>query len=181
MKTIIRKKIIITENSVYSNLLNFLLFQSSKPKFEIDEESNEGCYIPTDGFERIVFANGNFDPDDQFYIYESIWNFFNQTTMLEKNQLLGDFINSEDANELIDDQFENGDFFRTGNMEETRMARSKVFASLQSEICVRNMIPTVISQWIYSKCAKIATNFSVDEKFSQERYNAALENIARIY
>ena len=53
----------LAESSVYVILLNCLLFQRRQPIFKWNMENQKNYCDITDGFERVIFANGNLDPD----------------------------------------------------------------------------------------------------------------------
>ena len=138
----IQGKSIDHDKSILTPLLNLLLF-GQKESFLIKEGSFQTTYyILSEGCERLVFANGDLDPDDELYIYECIWEYAKEISILEKVKLLLIYIESEEAEKVIDHKVEQVDFNQQISEEQLEeFAKSEIFKKLNQETLLKNNFP----------------------------------------
>lgn len=157
--------------SILTPLFHLFLF-GQREILLVEESSFKMVYSTlTQGCERLVFANGDLDPDDKLYIYECIWEYAKEITVLERVKLLMIYIESDDAEKEIDHKIEQGDFnseIREEQLEE--FAKSEIFKRLNQETLLKNNIPEEVIQWLFKKCSTAALNMYQGSNFSEEHY-----------
>lgn len=170
MTTEIQRQRTVQNKSILTRLLNILLFEQTECVV-IEESSIETShYMLSDGCERLVFANGDLNPDDELYIHECLWKYSSETTILEKMKLLMIYIDSDEAEMLIDHKIENEDFnFQTNEDELEDFVRLEIFKQLSQEIFAENIFPVEITIWLFNKCSSTVWNMS-EGPITEENY-----------
>ena len=181
MNTQTNYKIREIQHSVYLPLFHHLLFETPTARVSESDSFEESYYYTSPNFDRLVFANGSLDPDDQYYILNAIWTFASKTTVFDKTEILVDFMNSEKAYELIDQELENDAQYLTKNDEEAKIAKSVVFELLFQEMKKSNKFPESVEKWLFNKCENVALNCNeMDGGFYETDYKESFSNLLKV-
>lgn len=170
MTTQIQRQTTVPNKSFLTPLLNLLLFGQTECVL-IEESSIETThYILSDGCDRLVFSNGYLNPDDELYIYECLWKYSSETTILEKMKLLMIYIDSDEAEILIDHKMEQEDFNSQLDEDELEdFVRLEIFKQLSQEIFAKNIFTDEITIWLFKKCFSTVCNMS-EGPITEENY-----------
>lgn len=169
MQTQTKQPNLQNQDSILSPLLNILLFGKTEAEL-IDENLFEiPYYIPTEGFENLVFSNGDFNPDNRLYIYECIWEFEKAVNIFDKVKLLLKYIESEEADKLIYEEIEQVDYHYHKEYN-SEFVKSEIFSRLNKEILSKNNFPEEITQWLFKKCSGVALNMFEGSNLTEENY-----------
>ena len=170
MTTEIQRQITVQNKSILTRLLNILLFEQIECVLIEQSSIETSHYMLSDGCERLVFANGDLNPDDELYIYECLWKYSSETTILEKMKLLMIYIDSDEAEILIDHKMEQEDF--NSQLDEDKLedfAKLEIFKWLSQEIFAKNIFPVEITIWLFKKCSSTLWNMS-EGPITEENY-----------
>lgn len=169
MNTEMQGQFINQDEAILRPLLHLFLF--GQREIALIEEDETSYYRLTEGCERLVFANGDLDPDDKFYIYECIWEYAKETNILEKVELLMIYMKSDEAEKLIDQEMEQEDFNLQTNEEQAgEFVKSEIFKRLNQETLLKNNFPEEITQWLFEKCSTAALNMYEGSDLTEENY-----------
>ena len=161
-------------NSPLVRLFLMLLFNNPEnPEFEIDEETKCKYYILNESFENMVFSNGSLDPDDQFHVYDTINTFQNKTTFEEKESIIFQFLDSEQAMTLIyETSEENPDNLNEhGYFTETDKIFNKTRGMLLQnylKLAEKGSFQKDVYRWLSNLCYTVSINFIPDETMDDE-------------
>lgn len=167
----------INDSYNHSPLLQlFLMLLFDKPEnleFNIDEETESRFYNLNESFENMVFSNGSLDQDNQFHLYDTVHTFQNKTTFEEKESIIFQFLDSEEAMELIyetsqdnpDNLDENGYFRETDEI----FNRSRgMLLQNYLKFAEEGKFHKDIDKWLSNLCYTVSINFLQDENINDE-------------
>ena len=169
MQTPTKTTNLLNQDSALQPLFHLLLFGKSTAEL-IDEDLFEApYYLLSNGFQNMVFSNGDFNPDDQLYIYECFWEFEKKISLIDKVSLLLNYIESEDAARKLYEEIEQEGLDCPDNKSE-ELVKFEIFTRLNQEILSKNKFPEELKLWLINKCERVAINGFEGSSISEENY-----------
>lgn len=169
-------------NSPLVKLFLILLFDDDQnAHFEIDEDTEEKYYSLDASFHNLVYSNGSPNPDDNFYVFDTVNTFQNKTSFEEKERIIFQFLDSEEAISLIYQRCEDD----SRNYDEEGCMRNiddEIFNRTKGELlenslkfAEKGIFQDDIKKWLSDLCIRISLDVYENQCFDEENFSALLE------